>query len=43
VVVDGYNGAAGDYHLEIECAPEDVVFADGFESGDTRFWSVFLP
>lgn len=43
VVVDGFNGAAGDYHLDIECIAENVVFADAFESGGTGAWTSSFP
>ncbi len=37
-VVDGFSGAAGPFHLHLQCAGGEL-FADGFEAGDTLGWS----
>jgi hypothetical protein len=43
VVVDGFAGAAGSYSLDLDCVAENLVFADGFESGSSSTWSATLP
>ncbi len=46
IVVDGYNGAAGSYELNLECLPAayQPPFKNCFESGDdfskTSFWHI---
>ena len=38
LVVDGYDGAVSEYTITVDCG-SDLIFADGFESGNVSGWS----
>lgn len=42
-IIDGIFGNVSSYSIGVACPSEEIVFMDGFESGNTSAWSSAIP